>query len=282
MKKKFLSILLILCFFSLFLVGCMSTYEASESKGKMIVHYIDVGQGDSILIQVNNKNMLIDAGPKDSKEQLISYLNSLNIETLDYVVATHPHEDHIGNMADIVNNYHVVNFYAPKVEYTTKTFERMILALKKNNLKINIIKADMDSIDLGEGTKVSVFSPIKKEYENLNNYSPIIKVEYEENSFLFTGDAETEVEKEVLAAGYNISSDVLKLGHHGSSSSTSEEFFKMVNPSMCIVSLGADNKYGHPHRETLSLIKKNKLTVYRTDLDGNIILTSDGINIYKQ
>lgn len=282
MKKKFLSILLILCFFSLFLVGCMSTYEASESKGKMIVHYIDVGQGDSILIQVNNKNMLIDAGPKDSKEQLISYLNSLNIETLDYVVATHPHEDHIGNMADIVNNYHVVNFYAPKVEYTTKTFERMILALKKNNLKINIIKADMDSIDLGEGTKVSVFSPIKKEYENLNNYSPIIKVEYEENSFLFTGDAETEVEKEVLAAGYNISSDVLKLGHHGSSSSTSEEFFKIVNPSMCIVSLGADNKYGHPHRETLSLIKKNKLTVYRTDLDGNIILTSDGINIYKQ
>lgn len=282
MKKKFLSILLILCFFSLFLVGCMSTYEASESKGKMIVHYIDVGQGDSILIQVNNKNMLIDAGPKDSKEQLISYLNSLNIETLDYVVATHPHEDHIGNMADIVNNYHVVNFYAPKVEYTTKTFERMILALKKNNLKINIIKADMDSIDLGEGTKVSVFSPIKKEYKNLNNYSPIIKVEYEENSFLFTGDAETEVEKEVLAAGYNISSDVLKLGHHGSSSSTSEEFFKMVNPSMCIVSLGADNKYGHPHRETLSLIKKNKLTVYRTDLDGNIILTSDGINIYKQ
>lgn len=282
MKKKFLSILLILCFFSLFLVGCMSTYEASESKSKMIVHYIDVGQGDSILIQVNNKNMLIDAGPKDSKEQLISYLNSLNIETLDYVVATHPHEDHIGNMADIVNNYHVVNFYAPKVEYTTKTFERMILALKKNNLKINIIKADMDSIDLGEGTKVSVFSPIKKEYENLNNYSPIIKVEYEENSFLFTGDAETEVEKEVLAAGYNISSDVLKLGHHGSSSSTSEEFFKMVNPSMCIVSLGADNKYGHPHRETLSLIKKNKLTVYRTDLDGNIILTSDGINIYKQ
>ena len=279
MKKNFLSLLLILCFFSLFIVGCTSSTENSVSNDKMIVHYINVGQGDSILVQVNNKNMLIDAGPKDSKEQLMSYLNSLKIENLDYVIATHPHEDHIGNMADVVNSFHVVNFYAPKVESTTKTFERMILALKNNNLKINVIKADMDSIDLGEGTKVSVFSPNKEKYENLNNYSPIIKIEYGENSFLFTGDAEKEVEKEVLTAGYNISADVLKFGHHGSSSSTSEEFFKKVNPSIGVISVGIDNSYGHPHKETLNLINKNNLTVYRTDLDGNVILVSDGQNI---
>lgn len=279
MKKNILPILIIICFFSLFIVGCMSVNENSVSNNKMIVHYINVGQGDSILVQVNNKNMLIDAGPKDSKEQLISYLKSLKIESLDYVIATHPHEDHIGNMADVINNFHVVNFYAPKVESTTKTFEMMILALKNNNLKINVIKADMDSIDLGEGTTVSVFSPNKEKYENLNNYSPIIKVEYGQNSFLFTGDAEKEVEKEVLSAGYNISADVLKLGHHGSSSSTSEEFFKKVNPSIGVISLGIDNSYGHPHKETLDLIKKNNITLYRTDLDGNVVLVSDGQNI---
>ena len=279
MKKNTLPILLIICFFSLFIVGCSNVNENSMVNDEMRVHYINVGQGDSILIQVNNINILIDAGPKDSKTQLMNYLSSLKIEKLDYVVATHPHEDHIGNMADVINNFQVVNFYAPKVESTTKTFEKMISALKYNNLKINVIKAGVDSIDLGDNTKVTVFSPNKDKYENLNNYSPIIKVEYKKNSFLFTGDAEKEVEKEVLSAGYNISADVLKFGHHGSSSSTSEEFFKKVNPSIGVICAGTDNSYGHPHKETLKLIKKNNLTVYRTDLDGNVVLVSDGQNI---
>jgi len=279
MKKNILPILLIICFFSLFIVDCSNVNENSMVNDEMRVHFINVGQGDSILIQVNNKNMLIDAGPKDSKTQLMNYLSSLKIEKLDYVVATHPHEDHIGNMADVINNFQVVNFYSPKVESTTKTFEKMISALKYNNLKINVIKADVNSIDLGDNTKVTVFSPNKDKYENLNNYSPIIKVEYKKNSFLLTGDAEKEVEKEVLSAGYNISADVLKFGHHGSSSSTSEEFFKKVNPSIGVICVGKDNSYGHPHKETLNLIKKNNIKVYRTDLDGNIVLVSDGENI---
>lgn len=281
MKQKLSKLLLIMCFFSLFITGCSNNNENTITLNEMKVHYINVGQGDSILIQVNNKNMLIDAGPKDNKGQLMSYLNSLKIGNLDYIIATHPHEDHIGNMADVINNFKVDNFYAPKVESTTKSFEKMILALKNKNLKINVIKAGVNSIDLGDSTKVSIFSPNKDKYENLNNYSPIIKVEYKENSFLFTGDAEKEVEKDVLSAGYNISADVLKFGHHGSSSSTSEVFFKKVNPSIGVISVGIDNSYGHPHKETLNLIKKNNLTVYRTDLDGNVVLVSDGVKIYK-
>lgn len=226
--------------------------------------------------------MLIDCGPRSGKDNLFNYLNNLNIKKLDYVIATHPHEDHIGNMADVIRKYDVGAFYAPKVTHTSKTFEKMVDAVEAKNLKINVIKAGTDSIDLGEGTKVSVFSPIQSEYSNLNNYSPIMKIEFGSNSFLFTGDAEKDVEKEVLAKDVNLKADVLKFGHHGSSTSTSEEFFKAVNPSIGVICLGADNTYGHPHKETLNLIKKYNLKVYRTDTDGSIVLVSDGKNISKE
>ena len=288
MKKKMSIVTTILCLFSFFLVGCnTNTKTTANTTGKMKVHYIDVGQGDAILVQVNNKNMLIDCGPRSGKNQLFDYLNNLKIQKLDYVIATHPHEDHIGNMGDVIRKYDIGAFYAPKVEHSTKTFENMIEALQSKNLKINVIKAGTDSIDLGEGTKVSVFSPIKDEYkkgssQDLNNYSPIMKVEFGSNSFMFTGDAENEVEHEVVEKNYNLKSDVLKFGHHGSSTSTSIEFFKAVNPSIGVISLGTDNKYGHPHKETLKTIKDNNLTVYRTDKDGSIVLVSDGKTITKQ
>ena len=260
MKKKLSIIAIILSFFSLFLLGCETQNESIEqTAGEMTVHYIDVGQGDSILIQVNNKNLLIDAGPGKSKDMLLNYLDSLNLKKIDYVIATHPHEDHIGNLDDV----------------------------KKKDLKINVIKEGTNSIDLGEGTKVSVFSPIKAEYkkgsqQDFNNYSPVMKIEFGKTSFLFTGDAEAEVEKEILKKGYDVSADVLKFGHHGSSTSTSEAFLKAVNPSIGVIQLAEDNTYGHPHKETLDLIKKYKLNVYRNDIDGDIVLSSDGTNIIKK
>lgn len=281
MKKKLSILLLIALSFCFIFVGC----DLDSAKGTipdnktMKVHYIDVGQGDSILIQVNDKNMLIDCGPRDGKDKLFSYLESQNITKLDYIVATHPHEDHIGNMADVIRKYDVGKFYAPKVEHTTKTFEKMIEALVKKNLKITTIKAGTNSIDLGENTKVSVVAPNKDTYDDLNNYSPIIKIEYGNNSFLFTGDAESKSEKEVLKKGYDVKADVLKLGHHGSSTSTSKEFFEAVNPSIGVISLASDNKYGHPHKETLNLLKDKKTRVYRTDVDGTIVLSSDGNKI---
>ena len=281
MKKKLSILLLFVLSFCFIFVGC----DIDVAKGTipdnktMKVHYIDVGQGDSILIQVNDKNMLIDCGPRDGKDKFFSYLESQKITKLDYVVATHPHEDHIGNMADVIKKYDVNKFYAPKVEHTTKTFEKMVEALVKKNLKITTIKAGTDSIDLGENTKVSVVAPNKDTYDDLNNYSPIIKIEYGNNSFLFTGDAESKSEKEVLKKGYDVKADVLKLGHHGSSTSTSKEFFEAVNPSIGVISLASDNKYGHPHKETLNLLKDKKIKVYRTDVDGTTVLSSDGNKI---
>jgi competence protein ComEC len=249
----------------------------SDNIKGMNVHFIDVGQGDSILIQVNSKNLLIDSGPSASKDKLVKYLNSLKISKFDYIIATHPHEDHIGNMSYIIDNFEVLNFYAPKVNSNTKAFETMVESLVIKDLKIKVLKPNIKSIDLGENTKVDVFSPISNEYENLNNFSSIIKISYGTTSFLFTGDSEELSEKEVLTQGYDLKSDVLKVGHHGSSSSTSKRFLDAVDPYIAVISVGKDNSYGHPSQEVLSRLKD--LTIYQTDLDGNILIKSDGYSL---
>ena len=279
MKKKIIYITLN---FLLILILFQCSIETNKNivsdniKG-MNVHFIDVGQGDSILIQVNSKNLLIDSGPSASKDKLVKYLNSLKISKLDYIIATHPHEDHIGNMSYIIDNFEVLNFYAPKVNSNTKAFETMVESLVIKNLKIKVLKPNIKSIDLGENTKVDVFSPISNEYENLNNFSSIIKISYGTTSFLFTGDSEELSENEVLTQGYDLKSDVLKVGHHGSSSSTSKRFLDAVDPYIAVISVGKDNSYGHPSQEVLSRLKD--LTIYQTDLDGNILIKSDGYSL---
>ncbi|MBE6071356.1 MAG: MBL fold metallo-hydrolase [Clostridium butyricum] len=272
-------LLIILIFCNL---NCNPNDSFINSNDKMIIHYIDVNQGDATLIQVNTKNILIDSGPESSKKNLLAYLNSINLDKLDYVVATHPHEDHIGNMQHIIKEYDILSFYAPKITSNTKTFEEMIDSIKSKNLKINIIKEGTSSIDLGPNTSITVFSPSKYEYDNLNNYSPIIKIEYKNTSFLFTGDAEEEVENTVLQNNFPISSDVLKVGHHGSSTSTSTSFLSAVNPSISIISVGEDNNYNHPSNETIKKLQQNKSIIYRTDIDGNIVLISNGNTIFKK
>lgn len=247
------------------------------NKNTLQVHFINVGQGDSILIQVNNKNLLIDSGPNKSEDKLKKYLKKLNISKFDYIIATHPHEDHIGNMSYIINNFDVLNFYAPKVENSTKAFETMVESLIRKDLKIKVLKANIKSIDLGKNIVVDVFSPFSNSYEDLNNYSPIVKISYGNTSFLFTGDAEELSENEVLNAGFDLKCDVLKIGHHGSSSSTSEKFLKASNPSITVISVGEDNTYGHPTDTVLSRLKETK--IYRTDINGNIVITSDGLSL---
>ena len=196
--------------------------------------------------------MLIDAGNNDDADLIKSYLKNQNIEELEYVIGTHPHEDHIGNMSYIINNYDVINFYSPKVTTTSNSFEKLIDALQINNLKIKILKANTSSINLGKYTTVEVLSPNLDYYENL-------------------------IEQEVLSKNYNLKSDILKVGHHGSSTSTSKDFYESVNPSISIISVG-NNSYGHPTNKTLNQIKTSK--VYRTDEDGDIVITSDG-NSFK-
>ncbi|ASW43625.1 ComEC/Rec2 family competence protein [Clostridium isatidis] len=275
-KYRFSIIITFIILFSVFLFSKIYSkkliYDISSEN--MIVHFINVGQGDAILIQVNNKNMLIDAGPVDAKDKLFDYLSSLKIKHLDYVIATHPHEDHIGNMAYIIDKYNVLNFYAPKITNNTKPFETMIEALVRKDLKINVIKANTNSISLGNNTKTEVFSPISNSYEDINNYSPIIKITHGKISFLFTGDAEEIAEKEVICSGYNLKSDLLKIGHHGSSSSTSKEFFSKVNPKICVISVGKNNNYGHPTKDVLETIKNTK--VLRTDINDTIVIISNG------
>lgn len=272
-------------FIIIILLTCSScsTYDSINYKDIMKVHFIDVGQGDAILVQVNNINLLIDSGPKENKRNLLNYLDSLKISTLDYVIATHPHEDHIGNMHSIINRYNVTYFYSPKVTHTSKSFEKMIEALISKNKKINVLDVNTKSIDLGNHTSFTIYSPFPRDYgENLNLYSAVFKIKYKNTSFLFTGDAEKLNENEILNNNISIDADVLKVAHHGSSTSTSSAFLKEIDPRIAVISVGKDNKFNHPTKETLSNLDEQVKLIYRTDIDGTVILISDGHRIYKK
>lgn len=274
------TLLLLLCFFSSLLTKKFNSYKVNPNL--MYLHYINVDQGDAILIQVNNKNLLIDSGPKSHKKQLVKFLNDLNISKLDYVIATHPHEDHIGNMNTVLNSYKVQSFYAPKVYSYTKSFEQMIDSLKSNNLKINPIKRGCNTINLGFQTNVEVFSPINDTYDNENNYSPVIKISFGNNSFLFTGDAEKEIEDKLILLNDDLKADILKVSHHGSSSSTSDSFLNRVSPKYAVISVGKNNIYDHPNDTIISKLNTYNIDILRTDIQNNITLISDGTNIsYK-
>jgi competence protein ComEC len=268
------------------LSGCTnSTSNVLNSKVKssqIIVHYIDVGQGDSELIQVNGKNLLIDAGPNDSKDKLMSYLRKQGIKKLDYVIATHPDEDHIGGMSSIIRKYDIYKFYAPKKTANTITFESMITALRNKNMKINVPIPRATELNLGKKTTAEIIAPNSTMYEDTNNYSIVLKITYGNTKFLFTGDAENKSEDEMIDKNYDLSADVLKVGHHGSSTSTSEKFLDKVNPKIAIISCGKNNKYGHPTKNTINKLKRKNIQIYRTDVDGTVLLISDGNKISKE
>lgn len=251
----------------------------SPTDEKLMISYMDVGQGDAAYINVNGNDILIDAGPRSNSKELLEQLKAKNIDDFEVVIATHPHEDHIGGMVDVFKEYKVKSFYSPKVTHTTKTYENLVKAVKDEGLKINELKGGM-VIDLGNEANFEVFTPQNSNYEELNDYSPIMKLNFDETSYLFTGDAEKIAENEALTKyKASLDSDVIKLGHHGSSSSSSPAFIEAVSPKYGIISCAKDNKYGHPHRETLDIIKKYNIKTFRTDTDGEIILTSDGKNI---
>ncbi|HHD2601877.1 TPA: ComEC/Rec2 family competence protein [Clostridium perfringens] len=280
-KKKIISS--IIGIIVVLLAGYFGIDLTQDSKvpkdSKLMISYMDVGQGDAAYIKVNGNDILIDAGPRSNSKELLEQLKAKNIDDFELVIATHPHEDHIGGMVDVFKEYEVKAFYSPKITHTTKTYENLVKAVKDEGLKTKELKGGM-VIDLGEGTKFEVFTPQKSEYEELNDYSPIMKLSFGDTSYLFTGDAEKLAEEEALAKYKNsLDSDVIKFGHHGSSSSSSNAFIEAVSPKYGIISCAKDNKYGHPHRETLDIIKKYNINTFRTDTDGEIILTSDGKSI---
>lgn len=240
------------------------------------VYITDVGQADSILIRDGNYNMLIDAGNNSDGEKLVKYYKELGITSFKYVFASHPHEDHIGGMDDIINNFDIENFYMPDKLSTTKTFEDMLDALERKNLKYIVPKVN-DKLSLNNSNINVIY--VGSDESDINDSSIVLKLNYFSNSFLFTGDLGSNKEKEILNSGANIKADVLKVGHHGSSYSTASLFLDKVNPSFAAISVGKNNIYKHPASSTLEKLNKRGIKVYRTDLDGTILFESNGKDI---
>lgn len=245
------------------------------------VHYIDVGQGDCELIECDGKYMLIDAGENGHETEVLNYLNSLKITKLDYVVVSHHHSDHIGGMAEVLKEFEVTNVIMPRLkesqEPTNSTYKAFINALEASNTKVISAKPGA-TYELGGG-KVEILGPVTVDVEDLNSTSVVMRFDYGSTSFLFTGDAETDEEKSVLENGANVDCDVLKVGHHGSTTSSGKKFLDAVSPSICVIPCGAGNDYGHPHKEIVDRLKKYTDETYRTDICGDIIITSDGANL---
>ena len=240
------------------------------------VHYLDVGQGDSIFIELpNNETMLIDAAESYQSENIINYLKNLNYQKIDYVIGTHPHTDHIGGLKDIINTFEIGKIYMPKVVSTTKTYESLLMAIKDKNLKINTAKAGTSIIDT-DALKINILAPNNSTYTELNNYSVVTKITYGTTKFLFMGDAEKLSENEIKE---NVAADVIKIGHHGSNTSSSIDFIRKVNAKYGIISVGLNNKYNLPKEETITNWENSGTKIYLTSINGTIRAISDGTNI---
>ena len=218
--------------------------------------------------------MLIDAGNNIDGKKLVKFLKDLEIEEFKYVVSTHPHEDHIGGMDNIVREFKIRNMFMPDVTTNTPTFIGVIDELEKKNVKVTIPK-DNSTYKLGNAEIKFIYSG--NDNEDLNNSSIILKITFGNNSFLFTGDTTSVVEYKILDK--DIKADVLKVAHHGSRYSSSNEFLKKVNPKYAVISCGKNNDYGHPHKETIRRLKNNKIRFYLTDYVGTIICESNGNKI---
>ena len=251
----------------------------------MLIHFIDVGQGDAILITTKSGNMLIDSGDlsQESRNSLVNYLEKAKIESFEYVVFTHTDADHIGSADYIVENYNVKNVIMPDYQATTQVYGRLISAIEKKNANLILIGEDKDvcyqsGYTFYLGSMLNTVIAPTEDFNDPNEMSVVLKCEYGETAFMMTGDAEKESEEAILKAwrSADLKCDVLKVGHHGSNTSTTKEFLEAVSPSIAVISCGEDNKYGHPHKTTLDKLEDAGVTVYRTDLLGTIVIKSDG------
>ena len=281
MRKVRIVCLIVLC---LLVVGCGSPFVETDNKASVStfsgdtlrVNYIDVGQGDSIFIELPNKEtMLIDAGEAYKSENVINYLNNLDIKRIDYVVGTHPHTDHIGGLESVINTFDIGFIYMPNAISTSKTYEDLLTAISNKGLKVKTAKSGVVVLS-EDNLKLEFIAPNSDSYSELNNYSAVLKLTYLDNTFLFMGDAETLSEDEVTS---DVDADVIKVGHHGSDSSSGIEFVKKVSPEYAIIMVGEGNSYNHPYQSIIDRYESVGAKVLRTDLDGNIICDSDGVDV---
>lgn len=240
-------------------------------QGLMRVHFIDVGQADSTFIELGNgQTMLIDAGL--GGDDVVKYIKDLQYSDIDFVVATHPHDDHIGGMATVLDSFDIGKMYMPRQEHTISAFTNMLDVIENKNIELHEAKAGVNITTSGI-IKIDILAPFAESYSNLNNCSAVVKLTYGETVMLFTGDAEQVIETQLLNS--DIDADVLKVGHHGAGSSSAPSFIKAVSPEIAIISCGKDNSYGHPDYETLAILNEVGADIYRTDEQGTIQVTAD-------
>lgn len=253
--------------------------EQQAVSGKVKVHYINVGQGDSTFIELPNKGtILIDGATRSNGQSVVNYLDGLKVDKIDYVFATHPHEDHIGGLIQVIKKYSIGKIYIPEKEHTTQVFEELLVTIK--NEGYSITKANAGDVIIDEtGLHFNVLAPSNISGSNLNDYSIANKLTFGDINFIFTGDAEKKSETNMVNSGQDLSADVLKVGHHGGDTSTIDSFLNKVKPKYGVISAGAGNQYGHPHENVLNRLANHDVKVFRTDEDGTIIATTDGKDI---
>lgn len=257
------------------------------AQGELAVHYVDVGQGDCEIIKTADRTVLIDCGEERYADSVIAYIKSLGTRRLDYVIATHPHDDHIGGMAKILDAFQVGMIIMPRLPSnmvpTTKSFENMLDTIERKNIDAVYAKPG-DEYGVGAGGVLKLLSPLHNDYNGLNNFSVACRLSHGENSFIFCGDIERASESDILNNGEYIGSDVLKVAHHGSTSSSTPAFLRRVSPRYAVIEVGQDNAYGHPTETVLERLDDVGAEVFCTSEYGDIVFVSDGmvLSIYTE
>lgn len=269
--KKILSLLLLMLL--MFTAGC-GTIASAEN---LLVYFLDVGQADAAILQCGDEVMMIDGGESSDSSLIYSYLTkTLGITHIDYMIATHPHADHIGGLSGALNTCSVGVVYSPVRSYDSKQFSSLVKYVQKQGRELTVPEIG-DSFAFGDA-RVQFLSPMK-EYSNINDCSIVVRITHGNNTFLFTGDAEWDAEHDMVDSGYDLSAAVLKVGHHGSDTSSSYVFLREVMPKYAVISCGKDNSYGHPTEAVLSRLRDVGAQVFRTDLQGDVVFVSDGTTL---
>lgn len=278
-KIIFIFFLFIVIFYFLY------SYLSYQNKKNLEVYFFDIGQGDAILIQTPNKqNIIIDMGSNKGVKELSKIIPWWN-KNIELLIITHPHDDHITGIPLLIKKYNIKKIIFNGVLYSSFVYQDILKTAKEKNIEL-LIPQKNQIIEIDDNCFLKFLYPINsyygKEIANINNSSIINQLICKNSTFLFTGDAEKEVEEKILKENYNLKSNVLKVGHHGSITSTSQEFLNEINPEIAVIMVGEKNKFNHPSLRTINKLKKIGAKIFRTDLDGTIIIISNGLSIYKK